>query len=47
VLLGVHGWSRVQIKFRHLQVRPISPWLTVVVVAAAVIIALGAKPCCA
>lgn len=46
VLLGTHGWSRVQIKkFRHHQVRPISPWLTVAVLAAAaVIIALGANP---
>ncbi len=44
-LLGTHGWSRVQIKrFRHGTVRPISPWLTVVVlVAAAAIIALGAN----
>ena len=46
VLLGTHGWVRVQIKrFRHGQVRPIPAALTLVVlVAAAAIIALGANP---
>ncbi len=46
VLLGTHGWARVQIKrFRHGQVRPIPAALTLVVlVAAAAIIALGANP---
>lgn len=46
VLLGTHGWSRVQIRrFRHGDIRPIPPWLTaVVLVAAAAIIALGANP---
>ena len=45
VLLGTHGWSRVQIrKFRHGQVRPVPPVLTLVVlVAAAAIITLGAN----
>lgn len=45
-LLGIHGWSRVQIKrFRHGHVRPVSPVLTyVVIAAAAIVIALGANP---
>lgn len=45
-VLGVHGWARVQIKrFRQGQVRPVSQALTfVVLIAAAVIIALGANP---
>ncbi len=46
VLLGVHGWSRVQIKrFRQGQVRHVSSTLILIVlVATAVIIALGANP---
>jgi uncharacterized membrane protein len=46
VLLGIHGWSRAQIKrFRHGKVRAVPGWLTIVVLLAAiVIIALGANP---
>lgn len=45
-LFGIHGWSRVQIRaFRHGKVRHVSSALILVVlVAAAVIIALGANP---
>jgi len=44
VIIGLHGWSRAQVrKFRHGQVRPLSPALTWVVLAAAAgIILLGA-----
>ncbi len=46
VLLGIHGWARVKMKrFRQGQVQPVSQLITVVVlVAAAVIITLGAHP---
>ena len=46
VLLGIHGWLRVQIRrFRHGQVRHVSTILIVVVLlAAAAVITLGANP---
>jgi putative membrane protein len=46
VIIGVHGWSRAQVrKFRNGEVRPVSPAITWIVLAAAAgIILLGAHP---
>jgi putative membrane protein len=46
VIIGVHGWTRAQVRrFRKGQVRPVSPVIMLVVLAAAAaIIMLGAHP---